>query len=374
MIACGWAKVRSFWCSMPVMAFCVTALTALPVSAGEAELSPVLSEMVDGVIIPAYEQFVAVSENEIAAMEKLCADPGAETLKSARAGFAALVHGFSRIEAMRFGPARDENRFERLFFWPDRRSRGLRQVEGIIREKEMSALDAAQLAEKSVAVQGLLALDFVLFDDGAEKALLRKGSFRCGYALAISRRIAATANDLLADWNGPSGYGHQMKNAGPDQPVYRSSDEAMQEILRSSAEMLTIGRNFKIAQVIGDRAEEAKLKRAPFWRSSLWLGVVDGNIAFIEALFAGDTLTAKLDDENKSLPKELRFELEQARKAIAEAGEHIELGVATDGIGDEAHGLLQYATVPLHGAADILENRLPQALGLVIGFNSLDGD
>jgi predicted lipoprotein len=50
------------------------------------------------------------------------------------------------------------------------------------------------------------------------------------------------------------------------------------------------------------------------------------------------------------------------------------LGAATDGIGDEAHGLLKYATVPLHGAADILESRLPQALGLIIGFNSLDGD
>jgi len=307
-------------------------------------------------------------------MEALCAEPGPDTLKSARVGFASLVAGFSRIEAMRFGPAREENRFERLFFWPDRRSRGLRQVEGIIREKDISALDAEQLAEKSVAVQGLLALDFALSDDGAEEALLRKESFRCGYALAISRRIAATANDLLADWDGPSGYGNQMKNAGPDQLVYRSSGEAMQEILRSASEMLTIDRDFKIGRVIGDHAADAKLKRAPFWRSSLWLDAIDGNIAFIEALFAGDTLAAKLDDENKSLPKELRFELEQVRKAIAEAGEHIELGAATDGIDDGAHGQLKYATVPLHGAADILESRLPQALGLIIGFNSLDGD
>jgi predicted lipoprotein len=374
MIACGWPKVRFFGGSMSALAFCVTILTAPPVTAGEADFSPVLSDMVDGVIIPAYEQFVTVSKKEVVAIEALCAEPGPDTLKSARLGFAALVDGFSRIEAMRFGPAREENRFERLFFWPDRRSRGLRQVEGIIWEKDRSALDAGQLAEKSVAVQGLLALDFVLSSDGAEEALRQKGSFRCGYALAISRRIAATAKDLLADWNGASGYGHQMKNAGPDQPVYRNSGEAMQEILRSSAEMLTIDRNFKIARVIGDRVEEAKLRRAPFWRSSLWLSAINGNIAFIEALFDGDALAAELDDENKSLPKELRFELEQARKAIADAGERIELGVATDGIGDEAHGLLQYATLPLHGAAEILESRLPQALGLVIGFNALDGD
>ncbi|WP_161973937.1 imelysin family protein [Hwanghaeella grinnelliae] len=359
---------------MSVLAFCIAALTASTASGDEIDLSPVLSEMVDGVIIPAYEKFVEVSEDEVIAIESLCAGPDEDTLKSARAGFATLVYGFSRIEAMRFGPAREENRFERLFFWPDRRSRGLRQVEGIIQEEDTSALDAGQLAEKSVAVQGLLALDFALSDDEAEEDLRRKGSFRCGYALAISRRIAATAKNLLADWSGPTGYGNQMKNAGPDQPVYRTSGEAMQEILRSASEMLTIDRDFKIARVIGEHAGEAKLKRAPFWRSSLWLRAIDGNIAFVEALFAGNTLAAKLDDENKTLPKELRFELEQARKAIADASEHVELGVATDGIGDKPHGLLKYATVPLHGAADILESRLSQALGLTIGFNSLDGD
>ncbi len=71
------------------------------------------------------------------------------------------------------GPAREDNRFERLFFWPDRRGRGLRQVQGILAEEDETATDPATLYQKSVAVQGLLALDFVLSGEGNETLVER---------------------------------------------------------------------------------------------------------------------------------------------------------------------------------------------------------
>lgn len=368
--SCGRALVRWVF----ALALGAGTLTAPAGFADEPDLSPVLVEMVDGVIIPAYADFAAKADEEVLAVAALCNDPGENGLAAAREGFGLLVDGFSRVEALRVGPAREGNRFEKLFFWPDRRGRGLRQVEGLIRQRDPTALDADQLAGKSVAVQGLLALDFALSDDEAESALLQKGNYRCAYALALSRRIAATAHELHADWSGPAGYGNQMKNAGPDQLVYRSSGEAMQEILRAASEMLTIDRDFKIAGVIGGNRKETKVKKAPFWRSGLWLRAVDGNIAFVEALFAGDTLAAKLGDQNETLPKELRFELEQARKAVAKASGLPANDRDVAGFSEEAYGLLSYASAPLHGAADIVESRLPQALGLVLGFNSLDGD
>lgn len=342
--------------------------------ADEPDLAPVMAEMVDGVIIPAYARFASAADQEVSSVAALCSNPGKATLTSARDGFGTLVDGFSRVEAMRFGPAREENRFEKLFFWPDRRSRGLHQVEEIIRTEDPSAADAVQLADKSVAVQGLLALDYTLSDGEAEQALLSKGSFRCAYALAVAKRIAATAHDLHADWTGPSGYGAQLKDAGPEQHIYRSSGEAMQEVLRSAAEMLTIDRNFKIDRVIGEDVRETRIQRAPLWRSGLWLRTVDGNLAFVEALFDGDTLAGKLDEENETLPKELRFELDQARKAVAAAADLVAGYKGEGDFNEEAYGLLKYASVPIHGAADIVESRMPGALGLTLGFNSLDGD
>lgn len=357
------------------LVFGVGLLTAPSVSqADEPDLLPVLAEMIDRVIIPAYDQFASVAADEVTVVEALCKNPDAGRLEAARVGFAALVDGFSRVEAMRFGPARDENRFEKLFFWPDRRSRGLRQVQEIVRTEDPSGLDPESLAEKSVAVQGILALDYTLSGDDADSDLLKPNSFRCGYALATSRRVATTARELHAAWNGPSGYGALMKSAGPEKQTYRSGGEAMQEILRSAAEMLTIDRDFKIARVIGEDLKETRVKRAPLWRSGLWLRSIDGNIAFVEDLFAGDTLAGLLDEENASIPQEVRFELEQARRAVADAAVLVDETQGDVDIGSEAFEALSYATLPLHGAAEILEGRLPEALGLIIGFNSLDGD
>jgi predicted lipoprotein len=38
------------------------------------------------------------------------------------------------------------------------------------------------------------------------------------------------------------------------------------------------------------------------------------------------------------------------------------------------HQKLAYALIPLGGAIVILEERMPTALGLIAGFNALDGD
>ena len=346
----------------------------MAVRAEEPDLSSVVAEMVDGAILPAYDRFVATAGTEVVAIEALCETPNAETLSAARRGFAELVAGFAAIEAMRFGPAREGNRFERLFFWPDRRGRGLRQVETILLEQDEAALDAALLAQKSVAVQGVLALEFVLFNPGADGELVEPAGFRCGYARAISQRIAETAKELLLAWRQPGGFGEQMKNPNPEQPVYRSNGEALQEILRSAGEILSIDKDFKINRVIGKNLTAAKIKRAPLWRSRLWLRAISGNIAFVESLFAGPALSRVLDESQASLPDELLFELNQARRAVADA--NLSWAKVDEDIvlSQDEYDLLYYSTLPLNGAALIINTRLPEALGLVIGFNSLDGD
>lgn len=338
------------------------------------DLSAVVAEMVDNAILPAYQRFTIVSQKEVSAMVDLCADPDADTLSAARVAFADLVAGFATVEAMRFGPARDGNRFERLFFWPDRRSRGIRQVETILRERDVTASDASQLEQKSVAVQGILALEFALFNGTPDSELLERDSFRCRYALAVSQRVAATADELFDAWQRPGGFADQMKNPAKDQPIYRTHGEALQEILRSVAEVLTIGSEFKIGRVIGEDVKASRVKRAPLWRSGLWLSAISGNIAFVEALFFGPALADVLGEDNASLPSELLFELEQARRAVRDANQTWAERDADIALRQDEYDLLHYATLPLAGAATIVSERLPEALGLVIGFNSLDGD
>ena len=58
-----------------------------------------------------------------------------------------------------------DNRFERILYYPDRKGLGLRQVQALLAEQDASVLAVGALEGKSVAVQGLGALEFVLPDN-----------------------------------------------------------------------------------------------------------------------------------------------------------------------------------------------------------------
>src|SRR3546814_13939620 len=54
-------------------------------------------------------------------------------------------------------------RYEHIYFWPDPRGITLRQVQGLLGQADGSMPDAAGLATQSVALQGLPALEYVLY-------------------------------------------------------------------------------------------------------------------------------------------------------------------------------------------------------------------
>ena len=55
----------------------------------------------------------------------------------------------------------EDNRFERVLFFPDRKSTGLKQVQAALAKPEDSVTTMETLKDKSVAMQGLGALEFV---------------------------------------------------------------------------------------------------------------------------------------------------------------------------------------------------------------------
>src|SRR3546814_4200550 len=103
-----------------------------------------------------------------------------------------------RSEFLRFGPLVAANRYERIYFWPDPRGITLRQVQGLLGQADGSMPDAAGLATQSVALQGLPALEYVLYgkagllaaseaqatDSG--KANAENKTRACAYATAVA--------------------------------------------------------------------------------------------------------------------------------------------------------------------------------------------
>ena len=329
---------------------------------------PVVEALVGEVIVPAHAAFAAVAEAEAATVAGLCADPSPQSLAAAREGFGALVEVFSQIEMFRFGPARDDNRIERLFFWPDRRGRGLQQVQGVLASEDETAASPDTLYAKSVALQGLPALEFVLFASGSD-ALAEAAGFRCRYGASIAAVVARIAATLEAEWRGP--FAELMAAAGPDNPAYRSHGEAFQDIIQAAAEQLEIIDLYKIGPVLGDTPKAAKPRRAPFWRSHATLPAILANLEGVDALLTGNV--ADLLGEDGELVPSARFELREASRLIAplasDAGGFER--VARDPDGNRRLIAVRY---PIDGAHAILAQRIPAGLGLIAGFNAMDGD
>ncbi|MBJ3774603.1 imelysin family protein [Acuticoccus mangrovi] len=329
---------------------------------------PTVEAIIRTVIVPAHEAFTAAAEMNRVALDSLCAEPAETTLETAREAFGTLVVRFSRIELYRFGPAREDNNFERLFFWPDRRSRGLRQVTEVIRTEDESATELATLKAKSVAVQGLPALEYVLFGNDAEE-LATGAPFRCRYGATIAAAILDVAESIEAGWRGD--FAHLMETAGPENRLYRSHGEALQDILQAGAEELQLVDELKLGAVIGDAPEDAHPKRAPFWRSNLTLPSILANTEGVAAI-AGEPLQALLAEEG-NLAASVRFELAQVARALDPL---IASGTPFETLAAEAepHRRLTYARSPIAAANRLLATRIPGAFGFVAGFNSMDGD
>lgn len=151
--------------------------------------------------------------------------------EAAKAAFADTVTSWSTIEIVRIGPVIEQNRFERVLYYPDKKGLGLKQVQRYLAEKDESVTSADGLKGKSVAAQGLGALEFVLYGTGADELLGKEGDFRCRFGAAIAGNIANVAAELSDGWNAPDGAQKNWTKPGPDNPVFRDEREALVALL-----------------------------------------------------------------------------------------------------------------------------------------------
>ena len=347
-----------------------------PAAAPAIAFQPVVERAVDAVILPGYRALVAAAEDEASLFDALCAEADAGRLDAARAGFGRLVTAWSGVEMLRLGPAREDNRFERLFFWPDPRGRGLQQVQGIIAAADETATSVETLRAKSVAVQGLLALEYVLFGTGAEvlaDAADPAHVFRCRYGAAIAGAAATTSNEILAGWTAPGGYADLMRDASDDDPVFRSHGEVVQDLIKAAREELQLVREQKLAQSIGQTPDKARPKLAPFWRSNQVIPAISANLDAVVALVGPDGVGVALPADKAWAAGQVSFELGQVNTVL---GRVAATGIPWESLPEDpkAHDDLVYALIPLGDVASLLETDFPNALGLITGFNSLDGD
>ena len=356
-----------FSASLP--AFAQEGGTPVPPELTNENVTSIMTRAVDDVIRPGYRAFHASAGKLAEAAAAFCEAPSEAGREAVDDAFRQTVADWGRIEIVRIGPVLKDNRFERILFYPDRKSTGLKQVQALLREQDETDTRAEAMAGKSVAVQGLGALEFALYGTGFETLMTEPDSFRCRYAAAVTSHIEATAAELTAAWEAPNGVQRDWKHPGPQNPVFRTGKEAITALLGILVHGAETVRDQRIETFYRDGGTP-RPKSAVFWRSGNTWTSIDANIEGLQTLFDKSGMKGLIDPGFISIAGNIDFLLKSLRRVAPTIDPDIERAVSAP----EEQQKIAFLLVNARDLIVRLNTEYGGAIGLGAGFSFADGD
>jgi uncharacterized protein len=353
------------------LAATLATLTLPALAASALPERDIIEGAIDGYIRPAFGQFAEETGSLHLNVSALCDAPSADALTAARNQFKSAVTAFSRIEFIRLGPLGEGDRLERLLFWPDRKGIALRQVEKALQDKDPTAATAETLRGKSVAMQGLGALEFLLFGTYSD-TLATNGEYRCNFAESAATLIGNLASELTADWHSTSPMSVESRLLDPKSEYidFRTSTEVLEKLAATLVHGTETIRDQRLKPILGESDDKPKPRSALFWRSGMTVPALAANFAGLHEFFVAARFREAMGAENEWVANGAEFEFANAARAAAVITDPMEQAVTDP---KQLQGL-EYMVV-LTGSLDVLLGQnLAAALGLSVGFSTLDGD
>jgi predicted lipoprotein len=350
-------------------AFARALFSAAPAGA-TVKASDVIQPAIDGFVRPAYAALHDAASTMAAGMQALCSAPSPTSLDAAREKFSRLVGAWSQVEMIRFGPVSEGNRLERMLFWPDRKGTGLRQVQAALADKDESVTDPSRLAEKSVAMQGLGALEFLLHGTGAETLATKDDPYRCLYGRSVAANIETMSADIATAWESTDGFASVWIHPGPDNPLYRDGDEAVTELMGVFINGLEMVRDVRLKGFFGKSTDTDKPKQAIYWRSGQTAASLAGNLTGMDRLFAASHIGAALSPEARWMAESAHIQFVNGAADAGSITGPVDAALSDPG----SRAKLEHFALVTSTLSELIGTRMTAEFGLTAGFSSLDGD
>lgn len=332
--------------------------------------------LVDDHTIPRYEHLAQTTSALDQRARELCSAPTDIGIQGTRSAFVDALSAWNSVSHIRFGPVESDRRFYRFQLWPDKRNTGQRQVRQVLADSDDSRLEPAVFAQQTVAIQGLSALEMLLYPtDGLDPNDLTQdgaSTFRCRMIQAITSNLAQMAAAVLADWTrGDRPYRLALLEPQPADGLLTDDRLVSAEFLKSMTTQIQLIHDHKLMEPLGPSLESAKPKRAESWRSARSLANICTNLAAVQEVYALG-FSPRLGEQPDTVPMDQA--LAQTMKSVLDACKS-HTGTLEDGVRDPDRRPDLENLRDLVGALKARAGRdLADALGLNLGFNSLDGD
>jgi predicted lipoprotein len=332
--------------------------------------------LTDEVAVPAYARMAHAMTSLREATAALCTDPNADRLGKAKDAFHAAMNAWQRAQPINFGPVTDGGRTARIAFWPDKNGTAARQVRRALKDQDPALIADGGLDGKSVALQNLATYERLVFGGGpgtsSQMAPVPDDRYACALAAQIAAFQSRLAAEILEDWVKPEGFRDAILTAAAGNAHYTAAKQPATDFLKSLTGALDSIVQLKLERPLGKEVARARPQLAESWRSARSLDNILANLETARALYEtpgafGELLRASgaaaLDD---GLRRDFAATIAVARAVT------VPLRVA---VGEPAHReKLVELLERLKSLRLLIAGPVASEIGLVVGFNALDGD
>ena len=304
-----------------------------------------------------------------------CANPDAGQLERLRQQWRDAMAAWQRVKLIGFGPILVHNQSWKIQFWPDKKNLVRRKAEELLNGDD--PLTVERVDQASVVVQGLSALEYLLFDqDTGQLANYQSDKLagrRCQLLQAVSQHTHKVAQGLSDAWQ--NHYLQHFTQPGPDNTDYPDSAASMSALLDALVTAVEVARHDQLGQPLGHgaRGDFPRPFLAEAWRSRYSSGALHANLEAARALYLGGDGFGFDDYLRQKGQKTLADKLSNQFSQVI--GQSAALPAMFDAVNDK---LTRKPLEQIYQTAGellaTLKRELPPALGLSLGFNANDGD
>lgn len=275
-----------------------------------------LTNLVDNVITPTFEQFVTVSAAQQAAVSSYCgvetaASQGNATVEQVTAakdvaftGWRNAMNVWQQAELMKIGPLADNSGLlrDKIYSWPAVNTCSV-DIEVInFRAGEVNG-QPYDIANRTPSRRGLYALEYLLFNDDlnhscdtsaqlpnwANQTVEYRKVARCEFAVDVARDINNSAQELLTSWGS---FSTELKQAGTAGNQFATQLEAVNRVSDALFYLDSLTKDGKLATPLGLFANKCGSQACPEAVESLFahhsVANIENNLIAFQKILTGD--------------------------------------------------------------------------------------
>jgi predicted lipoprotein len=318
---------------------------------GSPAAAPDLPTVVDDLIVPRYDAFLAEAGELEASIDALCAQPAAAPLDAAREQWTATREAWRQTVAFGVGPTMTLRTPSAVDF-----AASEAKVQEVLDAPE--PITAEAVADLGANARGLGVVELLLFGQGSDALTTADGARRCTYAAETAALVTEAADAVAAAWaEGSTDRADFLADEG------MARDELYNQLIATLQSVAD--KRLKVAVGYDDVApnpEAADTGPADRGLDDM-VAELDGALASYDAILAAD-----LEATSQETADRTRAGLVEGRDVLVALPRPLTAAVESD------LPAAQSALVALQDSKRALATEVASLLGLTLTFSESDGD